>query len=54
MKYPIGILTFEQIIQGGFVYVDKTEDGSAGAALKLNNKKIMPGNIPRTHAASIR
>lgn len=25
MKYPIGIQTFEQIINGGFVYVDKTE-----------------------------
>ena len=24
MKYPIGIQTFEQIINGGFVYVDKT------------------------------
>ena len=25
MKYPIGIQTFEQIINGGFVYVDKTD-----------------------------
>ena len=25
MKYPIGIQSFEQIIQGGFVYVDKTD-----------------------------
>ena len=25
MKYPIGIQTFEQIIEGGFVYVDKTD-----------------------------
>ena len=25
MKYPIGIQTFDQIINGGFVYVDKTE-----------------------------
>jgi hypothetical protein len=25
MKYPIGIQTFEQIIDGGFVYVDKTD-----------------------------
>ena len=25
MKYPIGIQTFEQIVNGGFVYVDKTE-----------------------------
>ena len=24
MKYPIGIQTFEQIIEGGYVYVDKT------------------------------
>lgn len=23
--YPIGIQTFEKIIEGGFVYVDKTE-----------------------------
>ena len=25
MKYPIGIQTFEQIINGGYVYVDKTD-----------------------------
>ena len=25
MKYPIGIQTFEKIISGGFVYVDKTD-----------------------------
>lgn len=25
MKYPVGIQTFEKIIAGGFVYVDKTE-----------------------------
>ncbi len=25
MKYPIGIQTFSQIINGGFVYIDKTE-----------------------------
>ena len=25
MKYPIGIQTFEKIIDGGFVYIDKTE-----------------------------
>ena len=25
MKYPIGIQTFEQIIQDGYVYVDKTD-----------------------------
>ena len=25
MKYPIGIQSFEQIVQGGFVYVDKTD-----------------------------
>ena len=25
MKYPIGIQDFEQIIQDGYVYVDKTE-----------------------------
>ena len=25
MKYPIGIQTFDQIINGGFVYVDKTD-----------------------------
>jgi hypothetical protein len=25
MKYPIGIQTFEKIVEGGFVYVDKTE-----------------------------
>ena len=25
MKYPIGIQTFEQLINGGFVYVDKTD-----------------------------
>ena len=25
MKYPIGIQTFEQIINGEYVYVDKTE-----------------------------
>lgn len=25
MKYPIGIQTFEQIIENGFVYVDKTD-----------------------------
>lgn len=25
MKYPIGIQTFEHIIEGGFVYVDKTD-----------------------------
>ena len=25
MKYPIGIQTFEQIINNGFVYVDKTD-----------------------------
>jgi len=25
MKYPIGIQTFEEIITGGYVYVDKTE-----------------------------
>ncbi len=25
MKYPIGIQTFENIISGGFVYVDKTD-----------------------------
>lgn len=25
MKYPIGIQTFEQIIDGGYVYVDKTD-----------------------------
>ena len=24
MKYPIGIQSFEQIIQNGYVYVDKT------------------------------
>ena len=24
MKYPIGIQTFEQIIEGGYSYVDKT------------------------------
>ena len=25
MKYPIGIQTFSQIIENGFVYVDKTD-----------------------------
>ena len=25
MKYPIGIQSFDRIIEGGFVYVDKTE-----------------------------
>ena len=25
MKYPIGIQTFSQIIQNGYVYVDKTD-----------------------------
>ena len=25
MRYPIGIQTFEQIIQDGYVYVDKTD-----------------------------
>ena len=25
MKYPIGIQSFEQIIEDGYVYVDKTE-----------------------------
>ena len=25
MKYPIGIQSFEQIIQDGYVYVDKTD-----------------------------
>ena len=25
MKYPIGIQSFDQIIEGGFVYVDKTD-----------------------------
>ena len=25
MKYPIGIQTFSQIIEQGFVYVDKTD-----------------------------
>lgn len=25
MKYPIGIQCFEQIVEGGYVYVDKTE-----------------------------
>ena len=25
MKYPIGIQTFEKIIQDGYVYVDKTD-----------------------------
>ena len=25
MKYPIGIQSFERIIEGGYVYVDKTE-----------------------------
>ena len=25
MKYPIGIQTFDQVINGGFVYVDKTD-----------------------------
>ena len=25
MKYPIGIQTFEQIRNGGFVYADKTD-----------------------------
>ena len=24
MKYPIGIQTFDKIIDGGYVYVDKT------------------------------
>ena len=24
MKFPIGIQSFERIIEGGFVYVDKT------------------------------
>ncbi|MGM9706721.1 MAG: AAA family ATPase, partial [Prevotella sp.] len=25
MKYPIGIQSFEQIIENGYVYVDKTD-----------------------------
>ena len=25
MKYPIGIQSFDQIINGGYVYVDKTD-----------------------------
>lgn len=25
MKYPIGIQTFEKIIDGGFAYIDKTD-----------------------------
>lgn len=25
MKYPIGMQSFDQIINGGFVYVDKTD-----------------------------
>ena len=25
MKYPIGMQSFDQILQGGFVYVDKTD-----------------------------
>lgn len=25
MKYPIGIQTFDTIINGGYVYVDKTD-----------------------------
>ena len=25
MKYPIGIQSFEQIIEDGYVYIDKTD-----------------------------
>ena len=25
MKYPIGIQSFDQLIEGGYVYVDKTD-----------------------------
>ena len=27
MKYPIGIQTFEEVIDGGYSYVDKTFEG---------------------------
>ncbi len=25
MKYPVGIQAFKQVIEGGYVYVDKTD-----------------------------
>ena len=40
MKYPIGIQSFDRIIEDGFVYVDKTDmlyslvNGGAGEGLE--------------------
>jgi len=31
MKFPIGIQTFDKIIEGGYVYVDKTDLRKQGA-----------------------
>lgn len=36
MKYPIGIQTFDKIINGGYVYVDKTD---------LIYKLVKEGNV---------
>lgn len=48
MKYPIGIQTFEQLINGGFVYVDKTE-----LVYRLvNNGKVYFLGRPRRFAAT--
>ena len=49
MKYPIGIQTFSQIIQDGYVYVDKTDMVYTLA----NNGKIFFLSRPRRFGKSL-
>ena len=48
MKYPIGIQSFEQIIQDGYVYVDKTD-----LVYQLTRGKIYFLSRPRRFGKSL-
>ena len=43
MKYPIGIQTFEQIIEDGYVYVDKTELAVWEESALINAQELLSG-----------
>ncbi len=42
MKYPIGIKDFESIINGGYVYVDKTATEVTKASSFLIQQNLVP------------
>ena len=53
MKYPIGIQTFDKIIDGGYVYVDKRNYGKQNMKLVSLRVKNMDMRLVSPRAKSM-